>query len=152
MTTSATTGAAALLSRLIKELAGDSGKQPLTDGWQRTRDLLAPLGMNTMGSAREIADRIVAAGFAERKTIGRRQVTFRLSPRFKTWKDAQAAQKLLLVQKVPAGWAPLSKIALGLGKTTRGLQYIATQGRFAFKAYSIPKATRHYRASQFAGR
>lgn len=151
MTTGAT-GAAALLSRLVKELAGDSGEQPLTDGWQRTRDLLAPLGMHTMGSAREIADRIVAAGFAERRTIGRRQVTFRLSPRFKTWKDANSAQKLLLMQKVPAGWAPLSKIAIGLGKTTRGLQYIATQERMEYKTYSIPKATRHYRVSQFAGR
>lgn len=120
------------------------------EGWLATRDLMPLLGYTTMGGARDIADRLVAAGFAERKVIKHGNVVFRLSPKFKTWKEAKAAAWAIHVEKVPAGWATLSAIAMELGMTVRGLQYQATQGQFPYKVYRIPAATRHYQRSRFA--
>ena len=139
-----------LLAILMREL-GDSTtlEDNQGEGWTRTKDLLPLLGVTTMGAGREIADRIVAAGFAERKRVKYGNVLFRLSPKFKTWKEAKAAAWAIHVEKVPAGWAPLSAIALELGMTVRGLQYQATQGRFPYKVYKTPSTTRHYERSRF---
>lgn len=140
-----------LLAILMREL-GDSStpEDNQGEGWLRTKDLLPLLGVATMGSGREIADRLVAAGFAERKRIKYERVLFRLSPKFKTWKEAKSALRASRVDKVPEGWACLSAIALELGMTVRGLQYQATQGRFPYKVYRTPAATRHYERSRFA--
>ena len=119
------------------------------EGWLRTKDLLPLLGVSTMGSGREIADRLVASGLAERKRIKYDRVLFRLSGNFSTWKEAKDALRSNRVEKVPAGWAPLSTIALELGMTVRGLQYQATQGRFPYKVYKTPGSTRHYERSRF---
>lgn len=121
------------------------------EGWTRTKDLLPMLDVTTMGAGREIADRLVASGFAERKRIKFDRVLFRLSGKFATWKEAKDALRSIRVEKVPAGWAPLSAIALELGMTVRGLQYQATQGRFPYKVYKTPAATRHYERSRFRG-
>ena len=139
-----------LLAILMREL-GDSStpEDNQGEGWLRTKDLLPLLGVATMGSGREIADRLVAAGFAERKRIKYERVLFRLSPKFKTWKEAKSALRASRVDKVPEGWACLSAIALELGMTVRGLQYQATQGRFPYKVYKTPAATRHYERSRF---
>lgn len=139
-----------LLAVLMKELRQEPAAQPPSEeGWIRTKELRAEFGMATMGAAREIADRIVAAGFAERKVVKFGNVLFRLSPKFRTWKDAHAAQKASRVQKVPAGWMTLSAIALDMKRTIRGLQYVATAGRFPYKVYNIPSPTRHYQRSRF---
>lgn len=139
-----------LLAILMRELGDNSTPEANQDeGWVRTKDLRAEFGVATMGSTREIADRLVAAGLAERKRIKFDRVLFRLSPRFKTWKEAQAAEKASRSEKVPAGWLPLSAIAMELRCTVRGLQYQATQGRFPYKIYHIPAATRHYQRSLF---
>jgi hypothetical protein len=140
-----------LLAILMREL-GDSStpEDNQGEGWTRTKDLLPLLRVITMGAGREIADRIVAAGYAERKRVKHGNVLFRLSPKFATWKEAQAAAWAVNVEKVPAGWATLSAIARELGMTVRGLQYQATQGQFPYKVYRIPAATRHYQRSRFA--
>lgn len=119
------------------------------EGWTRTKDLLPVFGVATMGAGRDIADRIVAAGFAERKKVKYGNVLFRLSPKFRTWKEAKAAAWAVNVENVPAGWATLSTIAKEMGVTVRGLQYQATQGRFPYKVYRIPSATRHYQRGRF---
>ena len=139
-----------LLAILMREL-GDSTtpEHNQGEGWVRTKDLLPMLGVTTMGSGREVADRLVAAGFAERKRIKYDRVLFRLSPKFATWKEAKDALRSSRVEKVPSGWATLSTIALELGCTVRGLQYQATQGRFPYKVYKTPSATRHYERSRF---
>lgn len=119
------------------------------EGWLATRDLMALVGMRTMGSAREIADRLVSAGFAERRRISRDRVLFRLSDRFKSWGDAIKAEKATHSEAVPDGWMPLSAIALLLRKTTRGLQYQATEHRISYKVYNTPRPTRYYQVSRF---
>lgn len=140
-----------LLAILMRELGdGSTAEANQDEGWTRTKDLLPLFGVSTMGAGREIADRIVAAGFAERKRVKYGNVLFRLSPKFATWKEAKSAAWSVNVEKVPAGWAPLSAIARELGMTVRGLQYQATHGRFPFKVYRIPAATRHYQRSRFA--
>jgi hypothetical protein len=141
-----------LLAILMREL-GDSStpEDNQGEGWTRTKDLLPLLGVVTMGSGREIADRLVASGFAERKRIKFDRVLFRLSPKFATWKEAKDALRSSRMDKVPAGWASLSAIALDLGMTVRALQYQATQGRFPYKVYKTPASTRHYERSRFRG-
>lgn len=141
-----------LLAILMREL-GDSTtpEDNQGEGWLRTKDLLPLLGVTTMGAGREIADRLVASGLAERKRIKYDRVLFRLSGKFSTWKEAKDALRSNRVEKVPAGWAPLSAIALELGMTVRGLQYQATQGRFPYKVYKTPASTRHYERSRFRG-
>lgn len=119
------------------------------DGWLATRELMPLFGMRTMGSAREIADRLVAAGFAERKRISRDRVLFRLSDRFKSWDEAIKAEKETHCETVPEGWMPLSAIARLLRKTIRGLQYQATEHRISYKVYNTPRPTRYYQASRF---
>ena len=140
-----------LLAILMRELGdGTTPEDNQSEGWTRTKDLLPVFGVTTMGAGREIADRIVAAGFAERKRVKYGNVLFRLSPKFRTWKEAKAAAWAVNVEKVPAGWATLSAIARELGMTVRGLQYQATQGRFPYKVYRIPAATRHYQRNRFS--
>lgn len=141
-----------LLAILMREL-GDSTtpEDNQGEGWTRTKDLLPMLDVTTMGAGREIADRLVAAGFAERKRVKFGNVLFRLSPKFATWKEAHDALRASRVEKVPAGWASLSAIARELGMTVRALQYQATQGRFPYKIYKTPAATRHYQRSRFRG-
>lgn len=119
------------------------------EGWLATRDLMPLLGYTTMGGARDIADRLVAAGFAERKVIKHGNVLFRLSPKFKTWKEAHEAQKVARAEKVPAGWAPLSVIAKDMGMTTRALQYQATADDIPFKVFNVPMPRRYYQRSRF---
>ena len=139
-----------LLAILMRELGdGSTPEDNQGEGWTRTKDLLPLIGVTTMGSGRELADRLVAAGFAERKRIKHDRVLFRLSPKFSTWKEAKSALRSSRVEKVPAGWASLSAIALELGMTVRGLQYQATQGRFPYKVYKTPGSTRHYERSRF---
>ena len=141
-----------LLAILMRELGDNTTPEDNQgEGWTRTKDLLPLLGVTTMGSGRELADRLVAAGFAERKRIKFDRVLFRLSPKFATWKEAKDALRSSRVEKAPEGWAPLSAIALELGCTVRGLQYQATQGRFPYKVYKTPSSTRHYERSRFRG-
>lgn len=139
-----------LLAILMREL-GDSTtlEDNQGEGWTRTKDLLPLLGVTTMGAGREIADRLVASGFAERKRVKFGNVLFRLSGKFATWKEAYEALRASRVEKVPAGWASLSAIARELGCTVRGLQYQATQGRFPYKVYKTPASTRHYERRRF---
>lgn len=139
-----------LLAILMRELGDASTPEAnLDDGWLATRQLMPILGYTTMGGARDIADRLVAKGFAERKVVKHGNVVFRLSPRFKSWKDAHEAQKAGRGDKVPAGWAPLSVIAKGLGMTTRALQYQATAEDIPFKVFNVPTPRRHYQRSRF---
>jgi hypothetical protein len=137
-----------LLAILMRELGDASTSEP-DEGWLATRDLMPLLGYTTMGGARDIADRLVAAGFAERKVIKHGNVVFRLSPKFKTWKEAHEAQKVARAEKVPAGWAPLSVIAKDMGMTTRALQYQATAEDIPFKVFNVPMPRRHYQRSRF---
>lgn len=139
-----------LLAILMRELGnGSTAKDNHADGWQATRELMPLLGYTTMGGARDIADRLVAVGFAERKVVSHGNVLFRLSPRFKTWKEAHEAQKAGRGEKVPAGWAPLSVIAKDMGMTTRALQYQATADDIPFKVFNVPMPRRHYQRSRF---
>lgn len=119
------------------------------DGWLATRQLMPILGYATMGGARDIADRLVAIGYAERKVVKYGKVVFRLSPKFKTWKEAHEAQKIARAEKVPEGWAPLSVIAKDMGMTTRALQYQATADDIPFKVFNVPMPRRHYQRSRF---
>ena len=139
-----------LLAILMREL-GDSTtlEDNQGEGWTRTKDLLPLLGVTTMGAGREIADRLVAVGFAERKRVKFGNVLFRLSGKFGSWQEAYAALRASRVEKVPDGWASLSAIARELGCTVRGLQYQATQGRFPYKVYKTPASTRHYERRRF---
>lgn len=137
------------LKAVITDKPAVTSTAELDEGWLHTRELLPLLGYSTMGGARDIADRLVAIGYAERKVIKFGKVVFRLSPKFKTWREAHEAQKVARVGKVPAGWAPLSVIAKSMGMTTRALQYQATADDIPFKVFNVPMPRRHYQRSRF---
>ena len=143
------TETAKLLALIMRELESGCATADNSEGWLSTRALMPVFGMRTIGSAREIADRLVAAGFAQRKRGKRGYVMFRLSDSFKTWADAVHTESFRLVEKVPAGWMSLAELAHDLKRTVRGLQYIATQRRIPFKVYRTPRATRYYQRSKF---
>lgn len=119
------------------------------DGWIRTRDLMPLFRIRTMGTAREMADRVVDAGFAERRRINRDRVLFRLSPQFTCWRKAYEAAMSQRVQVVPEGWMTLSQLARLMRRTCRGLQYQATEKEIPYKVYNTPRPTRYYQRSRF---
>ena len=106
---------------LVDALRGATGED--IDGWIRTKDLLPLIGVTTLAGIRTPLERIVKAGFAEMKRITKKNLAYRLSPKFKTWDDAHNAAIELDRFKAPAGWVTLTQYSRKLRRTVRGIQY-----------------------------
>jgi DNA-binding transcriptional regulator PaaX len=106
---------------LVDALHGATGED--IDGWIRTKDLLPLIGVTTLAGIRTPLERIVKAGFAEMKRITKKNLAYRLSPKFKTWDDAHNAAIELDRFKAPAGWVTLTQYSRKLRRTVRGIQY-----------------------------
>jgi hypothetical protein len=57
-------------------------------GWMKTKDLLPLIGVRSFAGIRFPLERIVRAGFADVKRLTKVNLAYRLSPKFKTWADA----------------------------------------------------------------
>jgi len=114
-------------------------------GWIRTKDLLPLIGVKTFAGIRTPLERIVKAGFAEERRVGKALLMYRLSPKFKTWADAHAAAIELERFIAPAGWVTLTQYARKLRRTVRGLQYRIDGHDIPVRVYKTPRPVPHYR-------
>lgn len=135
---------ATVLERLMAELDRPGG-QPAADGWIRTMDLIPLVGVQTLAGARGPIGRIVRAGFAEERRVGKTLLMYRLSSKFATWADAAAAAKASTRFVAPAGWVTLSQYARKHRRTRRGLQYRIDGADLPTRIYKMPRPVPHYR-------
>jgi DNA-binding transcriptional regulator PaaX len=115
------------------------------DGWIRTKDLLPLIGVKTLSGVRLPLERIVKAGFAEVKLITKKNLAYRLSPKFKTWDDAHIAAIELERFTAPAGWVTLTQYARKNRRTVRGIQYRIDGSGIDWCVYKTPRPVPHYR-------
>jgi DNA-binding transcriptional regulator PaaX len=115
------------------------------DGWIRTKDLLPLIGVKTLSGVRLPLERIVKAGFAEVKLITKKNLAYRLSPKFKTWDAAHNAAIELERFKAPAGWVTLTQYASKQRRTVRGIQYRIDGSGIDWCVYKTPRPVPHYR-------
>lgn len=116
-------------------------------GFLPTRDIFPLLGMTTFAGARLPLERMMKAGFVERKRINPVRFAFRLSPKFKSWAKASEEARKLEIPKVPTGWVSLSSYARKKGRTVRGIQYRIESAKLPFKVIRNPRPIKHYRAA-----
>jgi hypothetical protein len=114
-------------------------------GWIRTKDLLPLIGVKTLSGVRLPLERIVKAGFAEVKLITKKNLAYRLSPKFKTWDAAHNAAIELERFKAPAGWVTLTQYASKQRRTVRGIQYRIDGMDIPTRIYKTPRPVPHYR-------
>lgn len=116
-------------------------------GFLPTRDIVPLLGLSTLAGARLPLERMMKAGFVERKYINPVRFAFRLSPRFKSWAKAAEEARRLLIPSVPTGWVSLSSYARKNKRTVRGIQYRVVDAKLPFKVIRNPRPVKHYRAA-----
>lgn len=116
-------------------------------GWIRTKDLLPLIGVKTLAGIRTPLERITKAGFAEVKLMTKKNLAYRLSPKFKTWDDAHNAAIQLDRFKAPAGWVTLTQYARKERRTVRGIQYRIDGMDIPTRIYKTPRPVPHYRPS-----
>jgi hypothetical protein len=114
-------------------------------GWIRTKDLLPFIGVKTLAGIRTPLERIVKAGFAEVKLITKKNLAYRLSPKFKTWDAAHNAAIELDRFKAPAGWVTLTQYASKQRRTVRGIQYRIDGQEIPVRILKTPRPVPHYR-------
>ena len=117
------------------------------EGWHKTTEVVRLLGYTTRAGVALPLERIVKAGFAERKTIRRGRFIYRLSPRFKTWAAAKAAVEALEKFKAPKGWVTLSEYARKHRRTVRGVQYRIDGMALPVRILRNPRLVPYYRKS-----
>jgi hypothetical protein len=117
------------------------------EGWTRTMEVVRLLGYTTRAGVALPLERIVKAGYAERKTIRRGRFVYRLSPKFKTWSQAKAAAEALETFKAPAGWVTLSEYARKRRRTVRGIQYRIDGMALPVRILRNPRPVPYYRKS-----
>ena len=130
---------------LVDALRGSTGED--IDGWIRTMDVIPLIGVKTLAGVRLPIARIVKAGFAEQRRVGKALLMYRLSPKFKTWADAHAAATELERFVAPAGWVTLTQYARKLRRTVRGLQYRIDGQDIPVRIYKTPRPVPHYRST-----
>lgn len=116
-------------------------------GFLPTRDIVPLLGLSTLAGARLPLERMIKAGFVERKHINPVRFAFRLSPRFKSWAKAAEEARRLQIPSVPAGWVSLTNYARKNKRTVRGIQYRIDDAKLPFKVIRNPRPVKHYRAA-----
>jgi hypothetical protein len=116
-------------------------------GWVKTTEVVRLLGYNTRAGVALPLERIVKAGFAERKSIRRGRFIYRLSPKFKTWAKAKAAAEALDAFKAPIGWVTLSDYARKQRRTVRGIQYRIDGMALPVRILRNPRLVPYYRKS-----
>jgi hypothetical protein len=115
------------------------------EGWHKTTEVVRLLGYNTRAGVALPLERIVKAGFAQRKTVRRGRFIYRLSPRFKTWAAAKAAAEALDKFKAPKGWVTLSEYARKHRRTVRGVQYRIDGSGIEQRVFRNPRSVPYYR-------
>lgn len=115
-------------------------------GWIRTKDLLPLIGVRSFAGIRGPLARLVRTGFAQERRISADRLVYRLSPRFKTWADANDAAIKLESFKAPAGWVTLSQYARKHRRTVRGIQYRIDGIDIESRIYKTPRPVQHYRS------
>ena len=128
---------------LVDALRGDTVQD--MDGWIRTKDIIPLIGVKTLAGIRTPLERITKAGFAEVKLITKKNLAYRLSPKFKTWDDAHNAAIQLDRFKAPAGWVTLTQYARKERRTVRGIQYRIDGMDIPTRVYKTPRPVPHYR-------
>ena len=128
---------------LVAALHGATGED--AEGWIKTIDIIPLLGVNTLAGVRPIIAHIVKAGFATERRVKHDRLIYRLSPKFKTWSDANQAVKELQRFKAPKGWVTLTQYARKLRRTVRGLQYRIDGKELPVRIYKTPRPVPHYR-------
>ena len=118
-----------------------------TDGWIKTMDLLPLIGITSLAGARPILARLVRCGFAKEKRQGQWRLSYKLSPKFKTWGDAHTASILAERFKAPRGWITLTQYARKHRRTVRGIQYRIDGTGIDWCVYKTPRPVCHYRES-----
>jgi hypothetical protein len=117
------------------------------EGWHKTTEVVRLLGYNTRAGVALPLERIVKAGFAQRKTVRRGRFIYRLSPRFKTWAAAKAAAETIDKFKAPKGWVTLSEYARKHRRTVRGVQYRIDGMALPVRILRNPRLVPYYRKS-----
>lgn len=121
------------------------GTRTLRDGWMLTKDIVPLLGFSTMAGVRLPLQRMISVGFVERIELSPVRFAFRLSPRFKSWKEASRKAGELLKTFVPVEWVSLSKYAREKRRTVRGIQYRIDDAKLPCRVYRVPRPVKHYR-------
>jgi hypothetical protein len=103
--------------------------------------------VKTLSGVRLPLERIVKAGFAEVKLITKKNLAYRLSPKFKTWDAAHNAAIELERFKAPAGWVTLTQYASKQRRTVRGIQYRIDGMDIPTRIYKTPRPVPHYRST-----
>jgi hypothetical protein len=115
------------------------------EGWLKTTEVVRLLGYTTRAGVSLPLERIVKAGFAQRKTIRRGRFIYRLSPRFKSWPAAKTAAEALDKFKAPKGWVTLSEYAHKHRRTVRGVQYRIDGMALPVRILRNPRSVPYYR-------
>lgn len=137
--------AALLMRNQINALPNCDDYTP--EGWVKTKEVTRALGYNTRAGVSLPLDRIVKAGFAERKTTSRGRFIYRLSPKCKTWPEAQAAAEAAGKFKAPKGWVTLFEYARKHDRTVRGVQYRIDGTSIPVRILRNPRSVSYYRQS-----
>jgi hypothetical protein len=119
----------------------------IPDGWQSTMQIVRILGYTTRAGVSLPLERILKAGFAERRSVRSNRFIYRLSPKFKTWAQAKAAAEALDTFKAPAGWITLTQYARKHRRTVRGIQYRIDGSGISRRVFRNPRPVPYYRKS-----
>lgn len=138
---------AGIIQRLLEEIrkSGCREDEETPSGWTRTRDLPALIGYETLAGVRLPLRKMVKAGFAEEMRMKRGNLAYRLSPKFKTWKEAWQKTKENRRFHPPKGWVSLSVYAKMRRRTVRGIQYRIDGSDISYKLFPAQRMIRHYR-------
>jgi hypothetical protein len=117
------------------------------EGWQKTTEVVRLLGYKTRAGVALPLARIVKAGYAQQDTIRRGRFIYRLSPKFKTWAEAQAAAQTAGKFKAPKGWVTLFEYARKHDRTVRGIQYRIDGTSIPVRILRNPRSVSYYRQS-----
>jgi len=137
---------AALLMR-TQPTAQPNNADPSPEGWVKTVEVTRLLGYRTRAGVALPIARIVKAGLAERKTTSRGRFIYRLSPKCKTWPEAQAAAEAAGKFKAPKGWVTLFEYARKHDRTVRGVQYRIDGTSIPVRILRNPLCVSYYRQS-----
>jgi hypothetical protein len=137
---------AALLMR-TQPTAQPNNADDAPEGWVKTVEVTRLLGYRTRAGVALPIARIVKAGFAERKTVSRNRFIYRLSPKCKTWPEAQAAASAAGKFKAPKGWVTLFEYARKHDRTVRGVQYRIDGTSIPVRILRNPRSVSYYRQS-----
>jgi DNA-binding transcriptional regulator PaaX len=128
---------------LVDALRGSTGDN--LSGWIRTKDLLPLIGVRSFAGIRGPLARLVRAGFAQERRISNDRLVYRLSPKFKTWAEANDAAIELERFTAPKGWVTLTQYARKEHRTVRGIQYRIDGTGIESRILKTPRPVPHYR-------